>query len=233
MKTLTVLACAWLVAAALGCAAGEAESGGDVRVSSPDLVAISPGIQVVSDADEPLFFADGYYWLYRDRAWYRSDSYRSGFARIDVNMVPGELRTIQQPQIYAHYRRNQGRIYARGRQMQQREQPRPQGTQQQQYPQPQQQPPQQPIQQPPQQPMQQPQTEPQPSSPSQKPPVPNPMPSQKDDTSGIDHSLPMNGEHDHAPPSQPHKTSPDDRDRNAQPDRAKEDKDKKDKPYGE
>jgi hypothetical protein len=208
MKALTVLACAWLVAAG-ACAS---ELSGDVRVTSPDLVAVSPGIQVVADADEPLFYADGFYWLYRDHIWYRSDQVRSGFARIDPYMIPGDLRAIPQPQIYAHYRHNQGRIYARGPQMQQREQPRPQATQQQPQPQPQQAP-----------------TEPQPSSPEQKPPVPNPLP--QSDSRGEDHTLPMNGDHDHAPPSQPQKTSPDDRDRNAQPDRAKEDKDQK--PYND
>jgi hypothetical protein len=181
MKAITVLACAWLVAAG-ACAS---ELSGDVRVTSPELVAVSPSIQVVADADEPLFYADGFYWLYRDHTWYRSDQDRSGFARIDPNMIPGDLRSIQQPQVYAHYRRNQGRIYARGPQMQQREQPRPQGTQ----------------------PQQQRPTEPLPSSPEQKPPVPNPMP--QSNPRGEDHTLPMNGEHDHGPPSQPQKTSPD------------------------
>src|SRR5258706_8688121 len=101
MRRLRVSAYAWVVAAALGgCAAGEAEYGAEVRVSSPELVAVSPSVQVFADADEPLFYADGYYWLYRDNIWLRSDSYRSGFARIDVNIVPMEVRTIQQPQVY-------------------------------------------------------------------------------------------------------------------------------------
>ncbi|MGE5183635.1 MAG: hypothetical protein ACM31C_16300 [Acidobacteriota bacterium] len=130
-------------------------------------MTISPGVQVVADADEPLFFADGYYWLYRDGVWLRSDSYRGGFARIDVNVVPGEIRDIRQPQMYAHYRRHAGQQnYARGSQIRERQPARPQGTYQQ------------PMQ---QQQQQQPQpgrtpTEPQPSTPSQQPPVPNPMP---------------------------------------------------------
>jgi hypothetical protein len=148
MSRLRVFAYAWVVAAALGgCAAGEAEGeyGVDVRVTSPELVAVSPGVQVVADADEPLFYADGYYWLYRDNTWMRSDNYRSGFARIDLNVVPSEIRGIQQPRTYARYRRNGGRAYARGGQFQERAPMRPQGTQQ--YPQQQPQQQQQPLQQ--------------------------------------------------------------------------------------
>jgi hypothetical protein len=173
MKPVRYSACAWLVAAALGgCAGGEVESGATVRVTSPELVAVSPGVQVVADADEPLFYADGYYWLYRDGVWLRSDSYRGGFARMDVNMVPSEVREIPQPQVYAHYRRHGGGAYARGSQIRERAHSQPQGTYQQQQAQPQQ----------PQQQQQQPMqpgatpTEPQPSSPSQSAPVPNPMP---------------------------------------------------------
>lgn len=137
--------------------------GAEVHVTSPELVAISPDVQVVADADEPLFYADGYYWLYRDSVWLRSDSYRGGFARVDVNIVPGTIRTIQQPVAYSHYRRHGGRAYARPAQVQtrtQQPQPRPQ-----QAPPPQQAP----------RPFEAP-TEPMPTSPTQKPPVPNPMP---------------------------------------------------------
>ena len=177
MKPVRFSACAWLVAAALGgCAGGEVESGAEVRVTSPELVAVSPGVQVVADADEPLFFADGYYWLYRDGIWLRSDSYRGGFARIDVNMVPGEVRDIGNPQVYAHYRRHANRDYARGARIPERRPAQPMGSTYQQQQPIQQAQPQQPMQ--PQQPLQPgaTPTEPQPSSPTQTAPVPNPMP---------------------------------------------------------
>ena len=167
MRRLRVSVYAWVVAAALGgCAAGEAEYGADVRVTSPELVAVSPGVQVIADADEPVFYADGYYWLYRDSVWLRSDSYRGGFARIDFNMVPNNLRNLDRPLTYAHYSRHHQTNYARGAQMQTRTQPRPQ--------------PQPPMQQ--QQPMQQQPapgvtpTEPMPSTGNQQPPVPNAIP---------------------------------------------------------
>jgi len=188
MRRLRVSVYAWVVAAALGgCAAGEAEYGADVRVTSPQLVAISPGVQVIADADDPLFYADGYYWLYRDNVWLRSDSYRGGFARIDANMVPYDLRTLDSPNTYAHYARHHQTNYARGAQTQTRTQQR-QPIQQPQQPMPQQQ-------QTPTPPVQQPQpydnrpmgdqrpvtpgatpTEPTPSAPYDKPPVPNAIP---------------------------------------------------------
>src|SRR5438105_15670397 len=101
MKRFRVSACIWLAATALaGCAGGEATYSADVRVTSPELVVVQPGVEVVADADEPLFYADGYYWLYRDGLWLRSDSYRNGFARIDVNIVPAQLRQIPEPRTY-------------------------------------------------------------------------------------------------------------------------------------
>ena len=207
MRRLRASACAWAVAAALGgCAAGDSELqySGEVHVTSPELVAISPDVQVVADSDEPLFYADGYYWLYRDNLWLRSDNYRGGFARVDVNIVPGTIRTLPQPTTYAHYRRHGGRAYARGTQVQTRQAAPPQGTQQ--YPQQQQTPQPQPQETPQRAPQPQPRTyepqpehrpldrgpidnpvpqrpqpgttptEPTPTSPTQKPPVPNPMP---------------------------------------------------------
>ena len=161
MKRTTVSACVFVVAASLaGCGAtGDVEYSGEVRVTSPELVAISPGVQVVEDADEPLFYADNNYWLYRDSTWYRSDSYRGGFARVDYTYVPSEIRTIDRPQVYVQYRRNMGRNnhndrdYARDRRPQERTQQYQQPTYQQ--PQPYQQPAQ-PVQPTYQQPHQQP-----------------------------------------------------------------------------
>lgn len=116
MKRTCISACVFAVAASLaGCmATSEVEYAGAVRVTSPELVTISPGVQVIADADEPLFYSRGYYWLYRDGYWFRSDSYRGGFARIDLVYVPGELRVIDRPQLYVQYRRHLGRDrYAR------------------------------------------------------------------------------------------------------------------------
>jgi hypothetical protein len=115
MKTIRLSACGWLAAALLTACAGEARYGGTVAVTTPDLVEVDPGVQVVADANQPLFFADGYYWLYSDGAWLRSDNYRGHFARVDINVVPQHIRGIQRPQDYAHFNHTQrGRELARG-----------------------------------------------------------------------------------------------------------------------
>jgi hypothetical protein len=108
MKRIRGTMFSWTVAATLvGCAGtGDVQYGGEVQVSSPDLVAVDPGVQVVADADQPLFFSDGYYWLYSGGAWLRSDNYRGGFARVDINMVPAPVRGIRSPTAYVHYRQH-------------------------------------------------------------------------------------------------------------------------------
>lgn len=122
-----VSAYVFVVAASLaGCApTGDVEYAGEVHVTSPELVTISPGVQVVADADEPLFYSDGMYWLYRDNGWYRSDSYRGGFARVEYSYLPQRIRVIEQPQAYVQYRRHGEGRYARDRQMQTRSQQSP------------------------------------------------------------------------------------------------------------
>lgn len=111
MRRLRVSACVFAAAASLAACtgSGDVEYAGEVRVTSPELVEIRPGVQVIADADEPLFYADGYYWLYRDGYWLRSDSYRGGFAAVEISYVPERVRAIDQPQLYVQYRRHMGR----------------------------------------------------------------------------------------------------------------------------
>jgi hypothetical protein len=95
----------WIVTAALGACTGtgQVEYGGGVAVTAPDLIEVQPGVQVIADADRPLFFVDGAYFLYRDGIWLRSDRYDRDFVRASV--VPDRLRVIGEPQAYVHYRR--------------------------------------------------------------------------------------------------------------------------------
>lgn len=110
MRFGRISALAFAVATSLaGCmGTGEVEYAGAVHVTSPELIEVSPGVQVIADADEPLFYSDGYYWLYRGGTWLRSDSYRGGFVRVEIRYVPQRIRTIDQPQVYAQYRRRHG-----------------------------------------------------------------------------------------------------------------------------
>ena len=75
---------------------------GDAYVASPDLVSVSPGVQVVADYDEPVFFTDGFYWRYYDNGWYRSNNYAAGWSYYD--RPPVAVLRIDRPYAYAHYR---------------------------------------------------------------------------------------------------------------------------------
>src|SRR5512139_3344885 len=111
MTIKRVSAYIFVVASSLaGCTGtGDVEYAGEVRVTSPELIEVSPGVMVIADADEPIFYSRNNYWLYRDGYWFRSNDYRSGYARVEFTYVPNEIRVIERPQLYVHYTRNLGR----------------------------------------------------------------------------------------------------------------------------
>jgi len=77
---------------------------GEVYATTPDLVTVSPGVQVVADYDEPVFFSDGFYWRYYDGYWYRSNNYYSGWYYYE--RPPVAVLRIDRPHAYVHYRPN-------------------------------------------------------------------------------------------------------------------------------
>lgn len=79
---------------------------GSVAVEGPsaDLVEISPGVEVVADYNEPVFYADDAYWAYRGGYWYSSGYYGGGWRR--AGYVPGHISGIRHPEGYARYRPN-------------------------------------------------------------------------------------------------------------------------------
>ena len=88
---------AFVMAVALaGCAAtvsGEAYG--------PDLAYVAPGVQVIADYDEPIFYSDGYYWRPHGNAWYRSPHYAGGWV---YAAPPPAILRIERPYGYVHYR---------------------------------------------------------------------------------------------------------------------------------
>jgi hypothetical protein len=67
-----------------------------------DLVEVSPGVEVIADWDEPIFFVNNYYWVNRGGAWYWSTWYGGGWA---VNRRPPQtIVSIGNPTQYAHYK---------------------------------------------------------------------------------------------------------------------------------
>ncbi len=57
----------------------------------PPLVVVEPGIQVVEDQDEEVFFVSDYYWVRRGPRWYRTKDHRGGWAVVDGPGVPPSL----------------------------------------------------------------------------------------------------------------------------------------------
>lgn len=82
---------------------GEAQVSGTATVDTPDLVEVEPGVQVVADYDEPVFYSGGYYWRQDGDAWYRSDNYASGFVYAEP---PSVIVGIHDTHRYVHYRPN-------------------------------------------------------------------------------------------------------------------------------
>jgi hypothetical protein len=95
-----VLVAMTLALLASGCAVGYSDTYPDDGYG-PDLVYAGPGVQVIADYDEPIFFSDGFYWRSSGGYWYRSHDYHRGWVSA---RPPGAVLRIQHPQTYAHYR---------------------------------------------------------------------------------------------------------------------------------
>jgi hypothetical protein len=95
----TLLTAALLAAGCYGSVgyAGTASSDG----YGPDLVYAAPGVQVIADFDEPIFFADSFYWRFSAGGWYRSPQYSGGWV---YATPPVAVMRIDRPQAYVHYR---------------------------------------------------------------------------------------------------------------------------------
>lgn len=67
----------------------------------PDLVYVSPGVQVIADYNEPVFYSDGFYWRETGGVWYSSryHTHGWGYAR-----PPHAVISIGNRHSYRHYR---------------------------------------------------------------------------------------------------------------------------------
>lgn len=96
-----------LVTAALatGCygTTGSASYGYGVTATTvaPDLVYVSPGVQVIADYDEPVFYADNFYWRHSGGVWYRSSYHTGGWIYASP---PRAVLSIDRPYNYRRYR---------------------------------------------------------------------------------------------------------------------------------
>jgi hypothetical protein len=81
---------------------GEVQYTATGTVDAPDLVEVAPGVQVVADYDESVFFADGAYWRQSGDGWYRSNNYAGGWVYADA--PPVAVARIHTPSAFVHYR---------------------------------------------------------------------------------------------------------------------------------
>jgi hypothetical protein len=85
-----------LVVSAVSAVPAPANAGVDVHVNiglpvAPPLVVVQPGISVVEDWDEEVFFVSPYYWVRRGDFWYRARSPRATFRVAPTRVVPVAL----------------------------------------------------------------------------------------------------------------------------------------------
>jgi hypothetical protein len=69
---------------------------------TPDLVYVEPGVQVVTDWDQPVFYSKGHYWRYDRGDWFRSDYYDAEWT--PWAKPPHEITRIERPYRYVRYR---------------------------------------------------------------------------------------------------------------------------------
>ncbi|HEX9292032.1 MAG TPA: hypothetical protein VF904_21125 [Anaeromyxobacteraceae bacterium] len=79
---------------------------------APPLVTIQPGIQVVENYDEEVFFTGGYYWVRRDAGWYRARGPRAAFVFVQPRRVPPGLVRLP-PGQYKHWRKAEAKAERR------------------------------------------------------------------------------------------------------------------------
>lgn len=108
MRTLSTLLLAVAVSAPTVALAGCVERGevyaeADAYVPPPTLAYVGPGLWVVADYNEPIFYSDGYYWLYDDGFWYQSVGYADGWVAVDAAVLPPPVRRLDRPNAYVRY----------------------------------------------------------------------------------------------------------------------------------
>jgi hypothetical protein len=103
MRSIHTTVLCFLTAVLTTACAGQAEVHYSGYAARPELVTLDsdPDVRVVANADEPIFFSNSTFWLYRNDTWWRSSSHRAGWVRADA--PPESVTRISQPSTI-HYR---------------------------------------------------------------------------------------------------------------------------------
>jgi len=92
--------------AVAGCG-GRYRASATVSAPSPRMVYVDPGVWVVANRADPVFYSDGAYYRYDNGVWYRS-GYLGGWSRVQVGVVPRAVVRIDRPRRYRNYRVRRG-----------------------------------------------------------------------------------------------------------------------------
>ncbi len=111
IQTLVLLA---LVAPAPALGQAQVQIQMDLPVVLPPLVVVQPGVQVVQDFNEEIFFVNGWYWVRRDGYWYRTRDHRARWVYVEPYRVPRTLVGIP-PGHYKHWRKEEWKAEKRAR----------------------------------------------------------------------------------------------------------------------
>lgn len=112
MRKLILLAAGLLALAAPGAASADVQ----VRLHMgfpavlPPLVVVEPGLRVVQDFDEEVFFVGRHYFVQRDGHWYRARDHRGTWRYVAPGRVPRILAS-QPGGRYRHWQHAEGRAW--------------------------------------------------------------------------------------------------------------------------
>ena len=105
-RSLAVLVFLSVVSPAVAVAQAQVRIHIDLPPVLPPLVVVQPGVQVVQDFDEEVFYVRGYYWIRRDGHWYRARDHRGTWVYVEPRRVPPGLVRIP-PGQYRHWRKEE------------------------------------------------------------------------------------------------------------------------------
>jgi hypothetical protein len=69
----------------------------------PPMVVVQPGVRVVTDLDDEIYFVNGWYWVRRGPHWYRTHDHRGRWVWVEPRRVPVALVRIPEGR-YRHIR---------------------------------------------------------------------------------------------------------------------------------
>lgn len=83
----------------------------------PPLVVVEPGVQVVEDNDEEVFFVDNYYWVRRGPRWYRTRDHHGGWVVVDGPGVPASIVRVPEGKYrrYKHHKEDEANESGKGK----------------------------------------------------------------------------------------------------------------------